>query len=93
MSPRVTLHEPIEVAKFFKNRWRRESVHVSLSEFQGNCVINVRVYCTGTDGIDRPSPKGLAMSIRKLPELARALVQAEAKAHELGLLPDDGASE
>jgi hypothetical protein len=33
------------------------------------------------------------MGIRKLPELTRALVKAEAKARELKLIPDDEASE
>jgi len=80
------LNEPITVQKFWKSRRRAESVHVTLSEYEGHCLINVRVYCTGTDGIDRPTPKGVAMGIRKLPQLARALVDAEAKARELGLL-------
>jgi Transcriptional Coactivator p15 (PC4) len=83
---RATLPEPIEIAKFWKNRRRNESVHVSMSEYEGHCLINVRVYATGTDGIDRPTPKGVAMGIRKLPELARALAKAEARARELGLL-------
>lgn len=90
MSPRPTLQEPITIAKFWKNRRRNESVHVSLSEYEQHVLINVRVWCTGTDGIDRPSPKGIAMGIRKLPELARALVKAEGKAKELGLIPEDG---
>jgi hypothetical protein len=84
------LPKPVEIAKFWKNRRRNESVHVSLSEYEGHCLINVRVYCTGADGIDRPTPKGVAMGIRKLPELARALVKAETKAKELGLLDDGG---
>jgi hypothetical protein len=69
-----------------------EPVHVSLSEYEGHCLINVRVYLTGTDGIDRPTPKGVAMGIRKLPELAQALVKAEAQARSLGLLDDEAAS-
>jgi hypothetical protein len=80
---------PITIQKFWKNRRRSESVHVTLSEYEGHCLINVRVYCTGTDGIDRPTPKGVAMAIGKLPELARALVKAEAKARELGLVDDE----
>jgi hypothetical protein len=89
MSKRPTLVEPVVVSKFWKNRRRNESVHVTLSEYEGHCLINVRVYCTGADGIDRPSTKGLAISVRKLPELARSLVKAEAKALELGLLEDE----
>jgi hypothetical protein len=87
---RPTLPEPVIISKFWKNRRRNESVRVSLSEYEGHCLINVRVYCTGADGIDRPTPKGVAMSIRKLPELAKTLVRAEAKAKELGLLDGEG---
>jgi hypothetical protein len=68
-----------EIAKFWKNRRRAESVHVTLSEYEGRALINVRVYATGADGIDRPTPKGIAMGIRKLPELARALAKAEGR--------------
>jgi hypothetical protein len=87
---RVTLPEPVEIAKFWKNRGRVESLHVLLSEYEGHALINVRIYANGTDGIDRPTTKGVAMSIRKLPELAKALARAEAKAVELGLLEDEG---
>jgi hypothetical protein len=93
MTRRPTLPEPVEIAKFWKNRRRIESLHVSLSEYEGHALINVRIYATGTDGIDRPTTKGVAMSIRRLPELARALARAEAKAVEIGLLDDDGAGE
>jgi hypothetical protein len=85
-----TLTEPVIVSKFWKNRRRKESVHVSLSEYEGRVLINVRTYATGTDGIDRPTPKGVAMGIRKLPELAAAVTKALAKARELGLLEDTG---
>lgn len=92
MSPPI-LADPVVISKLWKNRRRNESVHVTLSEYEGHNLINVRVYCTGTDGIDRPTQKGVSMGIRNLPELARALVKAEAKAHELGLLEgESGAS-
>jgi Transcriptional Coactivator p15 (PC4) len=93
MTARPTLPEPVEIAKFWKNRRRNESVHVSLSEYEGHCLVNVRVYCTGTDGIDRPTQKGLAMQVLRLPELAAGIAKALAKARELGLLDDDGAGE
>ena len=90
MTGRPTLAAPVEVAKFWKNRRRNESVHVSLSEYEGHVLINVRTYATGTDGIDRPTPKGVAMGVRKLPELAAAVTKALAKARELGLIDDAG---
>jgi Transcriptional Coactivator p15 (PC4) len=85
-----TLPEPVVISRFWKSRRRNESVRVSLSEYQGHSIIDVRVFAIGTDGIDRPTPKGLAMGVRRLPELSRALVKAEAKARELGLIEEDG---
>jgi hypothetical protein len=90
---RKALPGPVEIAKLWKNRRQVESLHVSLSEYEGHALINVRIYATGTDGIDRPTTKGVAMSIRKLPALARALAIAESTARELGLLDDDRAGE
>jgi hypothetical protein len=89
MSAPAALAEPVEIAKFWKNRRRNESVHVTLSEYEGRPLINVRVYATGTDGIDRPTVKGIAMGIRRLPELAAALDKAVKRARELGLIDDD----
>ena len=89
-----TLPEPVVVSRFWKNRGRAESVRVTLSDYEGQAIVNVRVYATGGDGIDRPTVKGVALGIRKLPELAKALAKAETQARELGLLDDqDGASE
>jgi transcriptional coactivator p15 (PC4) len=80
------LAEPIAIAKLWKNRQQTEAVHIGLSTYEGHNLINVRIFSTGSDGIDRPTVKGISMSVRKLPELARALAKAEAKARELGLL-------
>jgi hypothetical protein len=91
MTARPTLPEPVLVAKFWKTRHRNESVHIALTEYEGNCLIDIRIYRTGADGIDRPTTKGLAMAIRKLPELAAAVTMALAKARVLGLVDDDGA--
>ncbi|KJC59876.1 hypothetical protein UP10_14325 [Bradyrhizobium sp. LTSPM299] len=85
-----TLADPIEIAKFWKNRRCNESVHVALSGYEGHPLINVRVYSTGTDGIDRPTLKGIALAVRKLPELAQAIKKALVKAQALGLLDGGG---
>jgi transcriptional coactivator p15 (PC4) len=85
-----TLPEPVVISKFWKNRRRNESVRVSLSEYQGHSIIDVRVFAIGTDGIDRPTPKGVAMGVGRLPELAQALVKAVERARELGLIEEDG---
>lgn len=86
---RDPLAEPVPIVKFWKNRQRNESVHVGLSKYEGHALINVRVYATGSDGIDRPTTKGIALGIRKLPELAAGITKALEKAHELGLIKGD----
>jgi hypothetical protein len=77
---------PITIAKFWKNRRRNESVHVTLSEYEGHALVSVRVYASGADGCDRPTPKGVSISVRKLPELAAGLARALERAKALGLL-------
>jgi hypothetical protein len=90
MTARVTLPEPKIVARLWKNRRRNESVRIELSEYEGHCLINVRVWQTGTDGIDRPTPKGISLGIARLPELTCGLLRAEDMARELGLLGEAG---
>jgi transcriptional coactivator p15 (PC4) len=85
MSPaRVTLSEPVEVAKFWKNR-RHDAIVVSLSTYEGKNLIDVRMHAM-KQGRLVPTPKGLAMVVRRLPDLAKAVAKALAKAQELGLL-------
>jgi hypothetical protein len=88
-----TLDEPVVISKFWKSpRDRTKHIRVELSEYEGHPLINVRIWKTGSDGIDRPTVAGIALAVRKLPELTRALLKAEDKARELGLI-DVGASE
>jgi hypothetical protein len=81
---------PIEIAKFWKTRRRNVAVVTSLSAYEETNIINVREHFVGTDGIMRPTTKGIAMSVRRLPELSNALRKALEKARELNLLPEDG---
>lgn len=82
------LQLPITIAKFWKSRARNEYVRIEISEYREHPLINIRVWTTGSDGVDRPSVKGISLGIAKLPELTRALLQAEAKAHSIGLLQE-----
>jgi hypothetical protein len=71
----ITLPEPI--AKFFKSaRDRTKHIRVELSEYEGHPLINIRVWQTGSDGIDRPTKQGIALAIRKLPELVPTFLRA-----------------
>jgi dihydroxyacetone kinase len=81
------LAEPIQIAKFWKSvRSHNEHVRVGIGEHKGHVLINIRVWQTGTDGIDRPTHKGIALAVGKLPELHKAITKAMEKARELGLL-------
>jgi hypothetical protein len=87
------LAEPIEIGKFWKNRRRDTAIVVSLSAYEGHNLINVREHFVGSDGCMRPTTKGLAMQVLRLPELAAGIAKALAKARELGLIDDEGEDE
>jgi hypothetical protein len=84
-----TLDEPLIVDRFWKNR-RHDAIVVSLQTYEGCNLIDVRTHIM-KDGRLVPTPKGVAMVVRRLPDLAAALTKALAKARELGLIDDDGA--
>jgi hypothetical protein len=92
MSEPATI-EPIEICKFWKSRDHSAHVRIEISEYHGHRLINLRIWQTGTDGIDRPTVKGIALSVRKLPELAAGIDKALRKAIELGLIKADGEGE
>jgi hypothetical protein len=84
------LDAPIEIAKFWRNRQRQIAIVISLREYEGQALIDCREYFTDKAGCMRPSTKGLAMSVRRLPEFSRALRFALEKARGLDLLPEGG---
>jgi Transcriptional Coactivator p15 (PC4) len=82
------------IARFWKSpRDRTTHVRVGFSEHMGYPLINIRVWQTGSDGIDRPTVKGIALNVRKLPELHAAISKALVKAKELGLISGDEKAE
>ncbi len=83
-----TLTEPIEIGKFFKNR-KGDVIVVQIKEFEGVVFADIRQFFIGEDGVTRPTKRGVALSLRKLDELAGLLDKAIAKARELGLIRDE----
>jgi hypothetical protein len=79
------LASPVIVSEFWANR-RGESVRVQFREYEGCLLVDVRKHYTAADGKLTPTSRGIAITIRRLPELAAALAKAELKARELGLL-------
>jgi hypothetical protein len=82
---RPILAEPLEIAKFWRNR-KHEAVVVSLREYGGRCLLDARVHFLNKDGRLQPMHKGLTVTISKLPELAKAINKALTSARELGLI-------
>lgn len=79
------LAEPIKFG-FWRNRKRQEEVRVTLSRYENKAIADVRIYFTDQSGCMRPTKKGIALAIAKLPELRKALEKAEAKAISLDLI-------
>jgi hypothetical protein len=85
------LAEPIEIAKWWKSRRRDIATVVSLGSHEGVNIVHVREYYTDHAGCMKPSTRGIAMSVRRLPELSRAVRLALEKARALDLLPEEAA--
>jgi hypothetical protein len=67
-----------------------EKVVVSLDEFRGHPLIDVRVYAAYSgQGEARPTRKGVSLKIEHLPALIEALTAAAAEARRRGLLPEE----
>ena len=81
-----SLSEPIEIARFWKNR-RGEAIVVRLSSYEGHILIDQQSWFTAQDGSLKPG-KGLACSVRHLPELTAALNKALKEARARGLLDE-----
>jgi Transcriptional Coactivator p15 (PC4) len=86
MASRNPLPEPIVIDRFWKNRRRKDAVVIQLSSYEGHNLIDLRTHSMSSDGKLLPTKKGLAVSILRLPELAKAINKALARAVELGLI-------
>jgi hypothetical protein len=84
------LAEPIEIAKFWKNRRRDRAIVVALNPFEGHTLIDCREYFVGSDGCMKPTTRGLSMVVRCLPQFSAAIRKALETARTLNLLPEEG---
>lgn len=55
----------------------REEIRVSLTEFKGYDLVNMRVWFRTDEGDMRPGKAGLAFRVEKLSDLIQALQQAQ----------------
>ena len=88
MSAAANSKSLIEIGRFLKNR-KGDVVIVAIKEFEGVIFADARQFYTGADGISRPTKKGIAITLRRLPELVELLDKAIAKVRELGLLESE----
>jgi len=63
------------LASFPKNSL--EEVRISLDNFNGHELLNIRVFYNAGDRDMRPGKKGLAIRLEQLPELMLALAKVE----------------
>jgi len=76
---------------------RRERLRVSIEQFNGTWLVNVRKWYEDNDGEICPGKHGIALGVKHLPQLAEAMTKALSVARELSLVatgnPDESAGE
>lgn len=80
------------IEQFEKNA--TEVVRVSLTEYRGHKLVDVRVYYADNEGQYRPTKKGVSLSVEVYPDFRRALLTLEKILLERDLVsPEDLANE
>ena len=76
------------IAQFEKNA--TEVVHVSLTEYRGRKLVDVRIYYSDAEGQYRPTKKGVSLSLEVYPDFKRAMLALEKVLLERDLIsPED----
>ena len=75
---------PIVVAEWPKKS--RETLRPQISEYKGQRVIDCRAWYADSAGTKKPERGGLTVSVRHLPQLAKALCDALNAAKARGML-------
>lgn len=73
------------ISKFEKNS--REEVWVSVDDFRGRKIINIRVHYRGETGEWLPGKQGVALAVERYRDLAEAVLKLGEKLRADGLLP------
>lgn len=69
----------------------REDLRVTLEEFRGHHLLNLRIWYDAEDGEQRPGKQGVAIRLDLLPHLRKALSEAEQEARKSGFLAGEDA--
>jgi hypothetical protein len=75
---------PITIAQWPRNA--SDTIIIKIDQFNGTMVVDIREWWKSPNGDLRAGRRGITMSVRHLPSLARALGAAEATARQIGLL-------
>jgi len=74
-----------DVAVFAKNKY--QDVKVRLSEYQGNDVIDIRIWTQPPQGDEKvPTGKGININVKLFPKLKEAVEKLEKDLKDSGLL-------
>jgi hypothetical protein len=76
------------VAQFEKNA--KEEVRVSIDDFRGRKIINMRVYYRSDSGQRLPGKQGLALAVDRYRDLADAILRLGEALQAQALLPSKG---
>ena len=74
-----------DVVVFAKNKY--QDVKIRLSEYQGNDVIDIRIWTQPPQGEEKvPTGKGININIKLFPELKKAIEKLEQDLKEANML-------
>jgi hypothetical protein len=65
---------------------RHDRLRVSIEEYHGFPLLNVRKWFEAEDGSIRPGKRGISLAVAHLPQLAESIVKAAAVARAVGLI-------
>jgi hypothetical protein len=86
-APALSRGEEHETAKLWADR-SGNAVIAKLVQLDGKWYVDIRRHFTNAQGTFTPTKKGLMLSVRKIPDLCKAIAKTEREAVRLGLLPD-----
>ena len=72
------------IAEVRKNA--RGDIRVSLTEYRGHDLCDIRVFAANDDGDPIATRKGITLNVSLIPQLQEALKAAEQKARNAGLI-------
>ena len=76
--------ESVLISKFEKNK--KEEVRVSVDNFHGRKLINIRVYYKDDDGTMKPGKQGLALGVDRYKDFAGAILELGQQLKTQGLI-------